>query len=171
TVTEDQLLIQASGATNFCTGSVTLTALNNGATSFSWSTGATTQSIDVSASGTYSVTATFADGCTLTKSQAISSSSGFSVSASPHVQFTIYGDDSFIYICPGQPMHYTTSVTGGRGPYTYQWYRALGAYNWELLPGQTAPTLDTTEERSWFVVRVTDSGGCVVDSDFTQKFL
>ena len=35
-------------------------------------------------------------------------------------------------------MHYTAAVTGGRGPYTYQWYRVITVYNWEVLPGQTA---------------------------------
>ncbi|GAB3868846.1 hypothetical protein GCM10028824_14820 [Hymenobacter segetis] len=54
--------ITASGATTFCVGgTVTLTA--NGGSSYRWSTGATTASITVSASGSYGVTATNAAGC------------------------------------------------------------------------------------------------------------
>lgn len=54
--------ITAGGPTTFCAGgSVTLTS--SSATGNTWSTGATTQSITVSASGTYSVTVT-ANGCT-----------------------------------------------------------------------------------------------------------
>jgi Secretion system C-terminal sorting domain len=54
--------ITASGPTTFCQGgSVVLTASGGG--SYLWSTGATTASITVSASGTYGVTATNAAGC------------------------------------------------------------------------------------------------------------
>jgi len=42
---------------------ITLTAVSAGAVSYLWSTGAVTQSIDVTASGTYSVTAYDANGC------------------------------------------------------------------------------------------------------------
>ena len=54
--------ISADGATTFCQGeSVTLTS--TGGSSYLWSTGATTQSIVVSASGNYSVQVTNATGC------------------------------------------------------------------------------------------------------------
>jgi hypothetical protein len=54
--------ISASGPTTFCDGgSVTLTA--NAASSYLWSNGATTQSIIVTAGGSYSVTTTNAAGC------------------------------------------------------------------------------------------------------------
>ncbi|WP_286971322.1 hypothetical protein, partial [Flavobacterium sp. UBA4854] len=54
--------ISADGATTFCQGgSVTLTS--TGGSSYLWSTGATTQSIIVSASGNYSVKASNASGC------------------------------------------------------------------------------------------------------------
>ncbi len=52
-----------SGATSFCQGdNVTLNA--GLYASYLWSTGATTSSINVNTAGTYSVTATSADGCT-----------------------------------------------------------------------------------------------------------
>jgi hypothetical protein len=57
--------ISAGGPTTFCTGgNVTLTAAN--ANSYLWSTGATTQAIIVSASGTYDCVVTGANGCTAT---------------------------------------------------------------------------------------------------------
>jgi len=56
--------ISASGPTTFCTGgSVTLTS--SAANSYLWSTGATTQSISVNTSGSYSVTVANASGCTV----------------------------------------------------------------------------------------------------------
>lgn len=54
--------IQASGSVDICSGSsVTLTSST--ADSYVWSTGATTQSIDVSVAGTYTVTTTNANSC------------------------------------------------------------------------------------------------------------
>ncbi|MDH4474514.1 MAG: T9SS type A sorting domain-containing protein [Fluviicola sp.] len=56
-------IISASGATTFCEGgSVTLTSSNG--TSYLWSNGATTASIDVVADGSYTVIITNVDGCT-----------------------------------------------------------------------------------------------------------
>lgn len=55
--------INSSGNTTFCSGgSVTLTA-NNGMSSYLWSTGQTTQSITVTASGNYSVAIIDSYGC------------------------------------------------------------------------------------------------------------
>lgn len=55
--------ITANAPTTFCSGeNVTLTA--NSASAYSWSNGATTQNIIVSASGNYSVTLTDLNGCT-----------------------------------------------------------------------------------------------------------
>ncbi|MFN9597033.1 MAG: beta strand repeat-containing protein, partial [Bacteroidota bacterium] len=57
--------ITASGPTTFCPGSsVTLTC--SGASSFSWSSGETTQSVTLTTTGSYSCVATDANGCTST---------------------------------------------------------------------------------------------------------
>jgi ELWxxDGT repeat protein len=59
-------MITPSGPTTFCEGgSVTLTA-PGGMSSYSWSTGATTQAITVNATGNYDVTFTNANGCSST---------------------------------------------------------------------------------------------------------
>ncbi|MCO6175672.1 T9SS type B sorting domain-containing protein [Flavobacterium sp. NRK F10] len=68
-ITPIQLIVKnpyttISGILNVCSGSTTLTA-SQGA-SYLWSTGETTQSIDVYATGTYSVTVTDSYGCSST---------------------------------------------------------------------------------------------------------
>jgi hypothetical protein len=56
-------VISAGGPTSFCDGGqVQLTS--SGATSYSWSSGANTASIQVAASGAYTVTVTYSNGCT-----------------------------------------------------------------------------------------------------------
>jgi hypothetical protein len=54
--------ITAGGPTRFCQGGL-LTLTANSAASYLWNTGATTQSIQVNASGNYTVTTTDANGC------------------------------------------------------------------------------------------------------------
>ena len=56
--------ISTSGTTTFCQGDSVILTANAFANSFSWSTGATTQNITALTSGTYTVTATSATGCT-----------------------------------------------------------------------------------------------------------
>ncbi len=58
--------ISASGATTNVCPNKTVTLTSSAATSYLWSTGATTQSIVVKAAGSYSVTITDAAGCTAT---------------------------------------------------------------------------------------------------------
>jgi uncharacterized repeat protein (TIGR03803 family) len=61
---DPEVTVSASGPTTFCDGdSVTLTANSTLASSWYWSTGETTQSITVTMSGTYSVTAITGQSC------------------------------------------------------------------------------------------------------------
>src|SRR5690554_1223553 len=65
-----QVSVSTTDPTSFCTGFATITA-TSGFDSYLWSNGETGQSIDVGESGTYSVTATTADGCNSVSSNEI----------------------------------------------------------------------------------------------------
>ena len=74
-------VVTAGGPTIFCTGgSVTLTS--SAATNYVWSTGATTQSITVNASGSYSVTVNTASSCSSTSQPITVTVTNLTVSAS-----------------------------------------------------------------------------------------
>ncbi|HKR05433.1 MAG TPA: hypothetical protein VJY62_12430, partial [Bacteroidia bacterium] len=124
----------------FCTGqNVTLTAIPNNATSYSWSTGATTQTITVSAAQTYTVTLTFMPGgCTSSTSTIVT------VNAIPTAN--ISGTAS---ICAGQNTNLTFTFTG-TGPWTYYYNGPAGmvsgttASNPLLIPVSPATTFNYT---------------------------
>lgn len=125
--------ITASGSTTICNGdTVTLSA--NSALSYTWSSGATTQSINVTASGTYTVTVTNASGCsgtsapqqvsTLQAPQAtISSATSLPVCNGDSVQLTASASTSYLWsngstgqaIYATGPGFYTVLVTNGAG--------------------------------------------------------
>ncbi len=135
-------LITASGSTALCQGSsVTLTAAS--ANSYTWSTGATTQNITVSAAGNYSVTVTNTSGCSAT-----SAATAVTVSSAPAATITAGGATTF---CSGGSVTLTAS-TGS----TYLW-----------SPGnQTTKTITVTAAGS-YTVRVTNSSGCSATSSAT----
>lgn len=90
--------ITANGPTTFCAGdSVTLTA--SGGTNYLWSTGASTASITVNTSGTYSVAVTNSCGTD-------TSNISVSTSSAPVAQITAGGPTS---ICPGDTVVLTAS--------------------------------------------------------------
>src|SRR5262249_38440331 len=98
--------ITASGPTEFCAGgSVTLTS--SGGASYAWSTGATTQSITVSSTGSYFVTVTDANGCSS------SSMPANVVVHSPQATVTASGPTTF---CAGG----SVTLTASSGA-TYSW--------------------------------------------------
>jgi gliding motility-associated-like protein len=103
--------ITPNGPTTFCQGdSVTLTA--NSATSYVWSTGATTQSITVHNSGNYYVTVTNANSCS-----AKSSTTTVTVLPAPSITIT----PSSAGICTNTSVSLTAS-----GASSYSWAPAAG---------------------------------------------
>jgi uncharacterized repeat protein (TIGR01451 family) len=131
--------ITPSGPTTFCTGgSVTLTA--NAGTSYLWSTGATTQSIDVTTAGSYSVAVTNAAGC-------ITTSAATNVTVLPQPTATI---------TPGGP---TTFCDGGS--VTLSAPAGMTAYAWSN--GATTQSINVTDSGA-FSVTITNASGCSATS-------
>jgi hypothetical protein len=99
--------ITASGPTNICSNSsVTLTA--NSGTTYLWSTGATTQSINVNTAGTYTVTVTQSGGCSIA-----STGTAITLKASPSSIINTSGPTTF---CNGN-----VTLTSGATNCTYLW--------------------------------------------------
>jgi hypothetical protein len=125
--------ITPSGPLSFCNGgSVNLTA--SGGVSYLWSTTATTPAINVSTSGTYTVTVTDVNNCSAAASQAIT------VHPLPAPVITPGGPLSF---CNGGSVNLTAS-----GGVSYLWSTAA------TTPGITVSTSGT------YTVTVTDANNC-----------
>lgn len=137
-----------SGTTVICSGETTVLMVSAG-TTYSWNTGATTQSITVSQpySSPYTVRVTNDTACTRILSQAIT------VNVPPTANA-----GSNIGICSGSStgLGGSPTATGGTSPYTYSWSPST-ALNSTTIANPTAnPTTTTT-----YTVSVTDAKGCV----------
>ncbi|HKR06368.1 MAG TPA: M36 family metallopeptidase [Bacteroidia bacterium] len=127
-----------TGNSAICAGSST--TLNAGTFSgYSWSTGATTQTISVSTAGTFTVTVTNASGCTGSASR--------TMTVNPAPTPSISGTLSF---CSG------SSTTLNAGVFT--------SYNWST--GATTQTISANTAGT-FTVIVTNAGGCTGSASAT----
>lgn len=129
--------ITAGGATTFCAGSnVVLTA--NAGSAYMWSTGAQTQAITVSNSGTYTVTVTNASGC-----NAVSAVTTVTVNPLPAATILAGGPTNF---CQGGSVTLTASpqVAGS----TYLW--SSGATTASIVANTTSTN----------TVTITNAAGC-----------
>jgi hypothetical protein len=145
--------ITPGGATTFCNGgSVTLTA--PAGYTYSWSTGATTQSIVASAQGSYTVTVTNANGCSATSAATV-------VTVNPTI--TAFGPLTQTVAKNGTPQ--TLSVTATGPTLKYQWYKGASGNTATKVNSTTntykPPTNASGTFQYW--VRVT-SGTCTADS-------
>ncbi|MFP5245069.1 MAG: beta strand repeat-containing protein, partial [Thermoanaerobaculia bacterium] len=130
--------ITPSGATTFCTGgSVTLTA--SAGSSYSWSTGDTTASIVVNASGSYSVTVFDAAGCSAT-------SAPTTVTVNPNPSVTISGPTTS---CD------SATLTVPAGFASYAWSNGGNGNSITVTTGGT------------YSVDVTDANGCTATDNHT----
>ncbi|HBF89167.1 MAG TPA: hypothetical protein DDX39_11045 [Bacteroidales bacterium] len=133
--------ITAGGATTFCDGgSVTLTS--SAASGYSWSTGATTQSITASATGNYTVQITDGNGCTATSAATAVTEN---VATTPTI--TAGGPTSF---CDGGSVTLTSSAASG--------------YVWST--GATTQSITASATGS-YIVQITDGNGCTATSAAT----
>ncbi len=134
--------ITASGLTTFCQGGkVTLTASEG--SSYLWSTGATTRSIEVSTAGNYTVTVTNANGCSAT-----STATAVTVSAFPVATITAAGPTTIT-----QTGNVVLNANTGTG-FSYQWYKGGLAINAATNSTYTATTSGS------YTVKVTNATGC-----------
>lgn len=111
---------------------------------------ATTQDISGLAAGTYNVTATDANGCTATASQAITEPAAATVTLNTATDATCFGaSDGALDV----------DVTGGVAPYTYSWSGPGGfSGSTQDISGLAAGTYD---------IDVTDDIGCTTPGSFT----
>ncbi|KAF5041730.1 hypothetical protein DSECCO2_519990 [anaerobic digester metagenome] len=140
--------ISASGPTTFCPGgSVILTA--GGGTTYQWSTGATTSSITVTASGNYTVSIT--SGCGSPPSIPVS----VTLNAPPVAIIT--GDNS---LCAGETsvLSAASSIAGNGTITGYQWWYDNGTTN-TAISGATGVTYTASQAGTYSCV-ITDSNGC-----------
>lgn len=127
--------ISASGSTTFCTGgNVTLTASTGN--SYTWSNGATTPSIVVTAAGNYSVTVNQGGGC-------IGTSAATSVTVNPLPTVGITANSSTTF-CVGNSVTLTAS--------------AGNSYTWSN--GATTPSI-TVNNAGSYTVTVNQGNACV----------
>lgn len=137
--------ITAGGPTSFCTGqSVNLTSSSG--SSYAWSTGATTQQISVTNSGSYTVTVTDANGCSNSSAPVV-----VTVTNPPTPVITTSGPTTF---CAGGNVQLTAS--GG------------GAYLWSN--GSTASSITITTAGTYNVT-ATVSGCSSTSSDVSVTVL
>ena len=122
-----------SGNTTFCQGSSTTLNAGAGYSAYLWSTGATTQSINVNTTGTFTVTVTNSSGCTG------STTATTTVNANPTP--SISGNTTF---CQGS----STTLSAGSGYSAYLWSN-----------GATTSSINITTAGT-FSVTVTNASGC-----------
>ena len=141
--------ITALGATTLCQGGkVTLTASEG--SSYLWSTGATTRSIEASTSGDYTVRVSNANGCSST-----SSATTVIVSAFPPATITAGGPTTIT-----QTGNVVLSANTGSG-LNYQWFR-----NGVAINAATTSSYTTTLGGS-YTVKVSNATGCETLSSAT----
>lgn len=129
-------------------GSINL-AVSNGTApyTYQWSNGATTQNLSSLATGTYTVTITDANGCTLIRNATVNQPAA---TLNPTVTST-----GSVSCFGGNDGSVNLSVSGGTAPYTYLWNNG-------------ATTQDLTNVSSGtYNVTITDANGCIATAATT----
>lgn len=113
--------------------------------SYTWSTGASTSSINNLSAGTYSVTVTDQSECTASATTTVTEPSSISITATPNHVTVKHGYDGSI----------STTVTGGTPTYTYQWSN-----------GETTSSINSLSAGT-YTVTVTDANDCSQTAEIT----
>jgi hypothetical protein len=129
------------------TGAIDLT-INGGTAPYAylWSNGSTSEDLSNVAAGTYSVTITDANGCSMTSSVTIAEPAATLAASTTQTDVLCFGNSSGAV---------DLSVVGGAAPYTYLW--SNGATT-EDLSNVAAGTYNVT---------ITDGNGCTITSSVT----
>ncbi len=128
-------------------GSIDINVLNAVApVTYSWSNGGTTEDISNLSAGTYTVTVTDANNCSVSESYQVSNNTGNLVISDA----TISNEN-----CGGANGGINITVTGGALPYTYSW--SNNSTNEDL----------TNVSAGNYTVSVTDGNGCNVSNSYT----
>jgi gliding motility-associated-like protein len=139
-ITTSSVNVSCSG---LCNGSATASPVTGtGPFTYAWSdiSMQTTQTATSLCSGTYTVTATDAGGCTATATAVITSP------PSMNVTIPTVGNNTCFNACDG---YATAAVTGGSAPYSYNW-----------MPGGIAGASVNNLCAGTYTVTVTDANGC-----------
>jgi PKD repeat protein len=146
--------VSASPSTSVCQGTtVTLTEDGGDAVSWSWSTGAHTQSAQVTSGGTYGVTIADTHGC--------QSSCQISVTVQD-APIADAGVDKEILVGGSVDIGGSPTGSGGTGALTYSWSPTTGLSNASTANPIASPSVNTT-----YTVIVADSKGCTDSDDVT----
>ena len=138
--------VTASGSTTLCTGSSVILSVPTGYASYTWSNGATTNSIAANTSGSYTVTVTNSDGCSAT-----ASATSVTVNTSPTASITSTGTGA---ICAGG----SETLSGPTGMTSHQWY-----FGGNAISGATSASLTATTAGT-YSLSVVDGNGCSATS-------
>lgn len=151
TITAPSAIVVTGTATNITcggtnNGSITVSATGGtGNKTFTWSNGASGATVNNLASGTYTVTATDANGCTKTQT--------FTITAPTAI--TVTGTATNITCGSTANGSITVSATGGTGNKTFTWSN-----------GATGATVNNLSAGSYSVT-ATDANGCTATQTFT----
>lgn len=138
--------VTASGVTTFCAGgSIALTA--PAGMTYAWSTGEPTQAITAGTSGSYTVTITNANGCSVTSAPVV-----LTVNALPAVSIANVGATTF---CTGGSV---TLISTLNSNFTYAWNNGAAA-----IAGASNNTYVATVS-GLYALTVTDANGCTATS-------
>ncbi|MFK7908557.1 MAG: SprB repeat-containing protein, partial [Chitinophagales bacterium] len=122
-------------------------SISGGATPYElqWSTGETSQEINISEPGNYTLLVTDENGCTSTQNIDIDSNTDF-----PSVEVSSQS------ICLGELTSATATITGGASPYQIEWSN-----------GQTGETAEGLTNNVEYTIEVTDALGCKTSDSFS----
>ena len=137
-------IIRCAGATQG--EAQAIASLGTAPYSFAWSNGATTETVSGLTAGSYTVTATDAEGCEATSTIRFVEKDVLTILQNDIQHVTCYGgNDGYIVV----------GVDGGVAPYTVSWSNGVSSYsNTNLTAGD-------------YTVTVTDSKGCSASKTFT----